>query len=88
MFTSVSTAGSNTLRIQSTFHTASDVAQTVLPGVAAVAGVIPVAGGPLQAAIGGLLFILQGIDVRAPLVTMNSSSLKGYHREVSRINKA
>ena len=55
--------------MQSTLRIASDVAQTVLPGVVAVAGVIPVAGSPLQAAIGGLLSILQGIDVRAPLVT-------------------
>jgi len=60
--------------IQSTSRIVSDVAQTVLPGVAVVAGAIPVAGGPLKAAIGGLLSILQGIDVRAPLATMNSSS--------------
>ena len=42
--------------------------------MATVGGVIPVVGSPLQAAIGGLLLVLQGIDVRAPLVTMNSSS--------------
>ena len=60
--------------IQSTSRIVSDALQTGLPAVAAAAAVIPVIGSPLQAAIGGLLLVLQGIDVRAPLVTMTSSS--------------
>jgi len=42
---------------------AGDVVQLVSPMVQAVAGVIPVAGTPLKAAIDGLLYIIQIIDV-------------------------
>ena len=42
---------------------AVDVIQLVSPMVQAVAGVIPVAGTPLQAAVGGLLYIIQIVDV-------------------------
>ncbi|KAG1904296.1 uncharacterized protein F5891DRAFT_1184502 [Suillus fuscotomentosus] len=43
----------------------SDVAQTFLPVVQAFASAIPIAGPPMQAAIGGLLSILQIIDRRS-----------------------
>lgn len=43
---------------------ASDIAQLVFPLVQAVAGPIPLVGAPIQAAIGGLLTILQVIDRR------------------------
>ena len=42
---------------------AGDVIQLVSPMIQAVAGVIPVAGTPLKAAIDGLLYIIQIIDV-------------------------
>jgi len=42
---------------------AGDVIQLVSPIVQAVAGVIPVAGTPLKAAVDGLLYIIQIIDV-------------------------
>ena len=42
---------------------AADIIQLVSPMVQAVAGVIPVAGAPLQAVVGGLLSIIQVIDV-------------------------
>jgi hypothetical protein len=48
---------------------ASDMAQTFLPVVQGVAGVIPLVGRPMQAAISGLLSILQVIDVRAYFFT-------------------
>ncbi|KAG1870376.1 hypothetical protein C8R48DRAFT_698263 [Suillus tomentosus] len=44
---------------------ASDGAQTFLPVVQAIASAIPIAGPPMQAAIGGLLSILQIIDRRS-----------------------
>ena len=44
------------------------MAQLFLPPVATVAGAVPLAGAPLQAAINGLLGILQIIDVRASLI--------------------
>ena len=40
-----------------------DVIQLVSPMVQAVAGTIPVAGSPLKAAVDGLLYIIQMIDV-------------------------
>jgi len=43
---------------------AGDVIQLVSPMVQAVAGAIPVAGTPLKAAIDGLLYIIQIVDVR------------------------
>jgi hypothetical protein len=48
---------------------ASDMAQTFLPLVQGVAGAIPLAGPPIQAAISGLLSILQVIDVRTYFIT-------------------
>ena len=42
---------------------AADIIQLVSPMVQAVAGVIPVAGAPLKAAVDGLLYIIQMIDV-------------------------
>jgi hypothetical protein len=42
---------------------AADVIELVSPMVQAVAGVIPAAGAPLQAVVGGLLSIIQMIDV-------------------------
>ena len=42
---------------------ASDAIQLVSPMVQAVAGAIPVAGTPLKAAVDGLLYIIQMIDV-------------------------
>ncbi|KAG2055176.1 hypothetical protein BDR06DRAFT_1020422 [Suillus hirtellus] len=44
---------------------ASDGAQTFLPVFQVIAGAIPIAGPPMQAAIGGLLSILQMIDRRS-----------------------
>ncbi|KAG2076200.1 hypothetical protein BDR04DRAFT_1149255 [Suillus decipiens] len=44
---------------------ASDMAQAILPFVQDVAGAIPFAGPPMQAAISGLLSILQAIDRRS-----------------------
>lgn len=60
--TNVSSATSS--RVDSSARTASDTAQTFLPVVRAAAAAIPVAGPPLQAAIGVLLSILQTIDTR------------------------
>ena len=45
------------------FSEVVDVIQLVSPMVQAVAGVIPVAGTPLKAAVDGLLYIIQMIDV-------------------------
>jgi hypothetical protein len=56
-------------RVDSSARTASDMAQTFLPVVQAVAGAIPFAGPPMQATISGLLSILQAMDVRAYLIT-------------------
>lgn len=42
---------------------ASDMAQVALPFVQAIAGAIPLVGGPMHAAIGGLLTGLQIIDI-------------------------
>ncbi|KIK35698.1 hypothetical protein CY34DRAFT_561750 [Suillus luteus UH-Slu-Lm8-n1] len=52
-------------RVESSARTASDMAQTFLPVVQAVAGAIPLAGSPIQATISGLLSILQAIDRRS-----------------------
>jgi hypothetical protein len=49
------------------FRQGSDIAQVYLPVVRAIAGAIPIAGAPVQAAIGGLLAILQIIDVGVSL---------------------
>jgi len=68
VFNHVSAAGLNALLTESQWHTTSDMAQLVLPVVGAVAGAIPLAGPPIQAAIEGLLAILQSIDVRASFI--------------------
>ena len=47
---------------------AGDVIQLVSPMVQAVAGAIPVAGTPLKAAVDGLLYIIQMIDVCACVI--------------------
>ncbi|KAG1736547.1 hypothetical protein EDB19DRAFT_1910207 [Suillus lakei] len=47
---------------ESSARKASDMAQTFLPFVLAVAGPIPLAGAPVKAAIGGLLEIFQAMD--------------------------
>jgi hypothetical protein len=44
---------------------ASDIAQLSLPVLQATAGAVPIVGASIQAAISGLLAILQTIDVRA-----------------------
>ena len=49
---------------ESCWRQASDMAQTSLPLLQTAAGAIPLAGPPIQAAINGLLMILQNIDVR------------------------
>ena len=43
---------------------AADAIQLVFPMVQAVAGAIPVAGTPLKAAVDGLLYIIQIVEVR------------------------
>jgi hypothetical protein len=63
---------------------ASDMAQVALPFVHAIAGAIPLAGAPMQAAIGGLLTGLQTIDVSARLLTRISFDPKGHHRNTVR----
>jgi len=52
---------------------AGDVIELVSPMVQAVAGAIPVAGTPLKAAIDGLLYIIQIVDVR-PLCSVSRYS--------------
>ena len=49
---------------ESCWRQASDMAQTSLPLLQTAAGAIPLAGPPIQAAVSGLLMILQNIDVR------------------------
>jgi len=66
---------------------ASDMAQLSLPVLHAVAGAIPLAGALMQAAIGGLLAILQAIDVRTCLFARAFFDFKGRHREVVRIRR-
>lgn len=50
---------------------AGDVIQLVSPMVQAVAGAVPVAGTPLRAAVDGLLYIIQMIDVSYYLFWIN-----------------
>jgi hypothetical protein len=63
--------------IESYYRQASDMAQVCLPVVRAVAGTIPIAGAPIQAAIGGFLAILQTIDVRKSFVDWRFLSFNG-----------
>ncbi|KAG2363939.1 hypothetical protein BDR07DRAFT_1402863, partial [Suillus spraguei] len=53
------------VRLRRPAKNASDMAQTFLPSVQGFAGAIPIAGPPMQAAISGLLSILQVIDRRS-----------------------
>ncbi|KAG2108619.1 uncharacterized protein F5147DRAFT_836894 [Suillus discolor] len=63
-------------------RTASDMAQTFLPVVQAVAGAIPVAGPAMQAAISGLLSILQIVDRR----TQNQADLDRLRTRLRRLS--
>jgi hypothetical protein len=60
--------------------------QLASPVIQATTGAIPVAGAPIHAAIGGLLVILQTIDVRASLIPMMPFD-QGSHREIYKIRK-
>ncbi|KAG2740122.1 hypothetical protein P692DRAFT_20841068 [Suillus brevipes Sb2] len=60
---------------------ASDMAQVALPFVQAIAGVIPLVGAPMQAAINGLLTGLQAIDRR----TQNKSDLDALTARLNRL---
>ncbi|KAG1731345.1 uncharacterized protein EDB91DRAFT_1252217 [Suillus paluster] len=62
---------------------ASDMAQLFLPFVQAFAGTIPLAGAPMQAAIGGLLTSLQAIDRR----DKNRADLVGLESRLHRLNR-
>lgn len=64
---------------ESWWRQASDMAQTSLPLLQTATGAIPLAGPPIQAAISGLLMILQNIDVRAYLVVTTFLEFKAYH---------
>lgn len=66
---SINISSATSSRVDSSSRKASDMAQTILPVVQVVAGAIPFAGPPIQAAISGLLSILQSIDVRAYFIT-------------------
>ena len=49
--------------ISTIYRNASDAAQTFLPPVQAVAGVVPGVGGIIKGVVGGMLSILQLVDV-------------------------
>jgi hypothetical protein len=68
---------------------ASDMAQLILPVVQETARAIPVAGAPMTAAIGGLLLVLQNIDVSTESFVDSNDfvDFKGYHREKYRIRE-
>jgi hypothetical protein len=63
--------------IESYYRQASDIAQVYLPVAQAIAGAVPIAGAPIQAAIGGLLAILRTIDVRKNFVNWRFPSFNG-----------
>ncbi|KAG1788894.1 hypothetical protein EV424DRAFT_1066676 [Suillus variegatus] len=63
-------------------RTTSDVAQTFLPVIQAIASAIPIAGPPMQAAIGGLLSILQIIDRR----NQNQADLNRLRERLQRLS--
>jgi hypothetical protein len=65
---------------ESYYRQGSDIAQVYLPVVRAVAGAIPIAGAPIQAAIAGLLAILQTIDVRKRFIDRRFPSFNRHHR--------
>jgi len=62
-------------RVQISTPGACDVAQLVLSGVNGIVAPIPLVGSPLQAAISGLLTILQTIDVSTHLTTRTVPNL-------------
>ncbi|KAG1811864.1 uncharacterized protein BJ212DRAFT_497630 [Suillus subaureus] len=62
---SINISAATSSRGDSSARKASDMAQTFLPLVQSVAGAIPLAGPPMQAAISGLLSILQVVDRRS-----------------------
>ena len=64
----------------------SDTVQLTLAGVQGIAGPIPLVGSPLQAAISGLLTILQTIDVSTHLTTRTVPNLDDLQRHAQ--NKA
>ncbi|KAG1732766.1 hypothetical protein EDB19DRAFT_1911926 [Suillus lakei] len=61
---------------------ASDMIQLTLPFVQALTGVIPIVGGPMKAAIGGLLAILQTIDIH----NQNKADLDGLRTRLNRLS--
>ncbi|KAG1817853.1 hypothetical protein EV424DRAFT_1407362, partial [Suillus variegatus] len=63
---------------------AFDIAQVGLPLVQAFTGVIPLVGAPMNAAIGGLLGILQVINASAYRMMRMFLDFKGYHRDTIR----
>jgi hypothetical protein len=65
---------------ESYYRRASDMAQVYLPVVREIAGAIPIAGAPLRVAIGGLLAIVQTIDVRESFVDWRFPSFNGHYR--------
>ncbi|KAG1792486.1 uncharacterized protein HD556DRAFT_1444488 [Suillus plorans] len=62
---SINISSTRSSRRDSFARTASGMAQTFLPFVQGITGAIPAAGPPMQAAIGGLLSILQAIHRRS-----------------------
>jgi hypothetical protein len=65
-------------------HEVSDIAQVALPLVQAFTGVIPLVGAPMSAATGGLLQILQVIDVSAYRTMRMFLDFKGHYRDAIR----
>lgn len=64
-----------------------DMAQVALPSVQAIAGVFPLVGSPMQAAIGGLLSILQTFNVRAQAIARTFLDFNGHHRRIIRTRR-
>ncbi|KAG1810809.1 hypothetical protein EV424DRAFT_1349828 [Suillus variegatus] len=63
-------------------HDADIPTQTFLPVIQAIASAIPIAGPPMQAAIGGLLSILQIIDRR----NQNQADLNRLRERLQRLS--
>ncbi|KAG1719719.1 hypothetical protein EDB19DRAFT_2044983 [Suillus lakei] len=61
---------------------ALDITQLTLPFLQALTGVIPIVGGPMKAAIGGLLAILQTIDIH----NQNKTDLDGLRTRLNRLS--
>ncbi|KAG1902937.1 uncharacterized protein F5891DRAFT_1186079 [Suillus fuscotomentosus] len=82
---SINISSTRSSRRNSFARTASGMAQTFLPFVQGITSVIPAAGPPMQAAISGLLSILQAIDSeqggpRSPEDTTSSTKLTSVQR--------